>query len=72
MRPRLRLYTGDDDLSYAPTPTLTIPFGELVSIIEEAGRARRMWVRDFADDEVEVPEDLYEVLAEYHRLRPGA
>ncbi len=71
MRPRLRLFTGDDD-QLASTPTMTITFGELMSILDEANRTQRTWLRDFSDDGVQVPEDLYEVLTEYTRLRPGA
>jgi hypothetical protein len=67
----LRLFTGDDD-QLASTPTMTITFGELMSILDEANRTQRTWLRDFSDDGVQVPEDLYEVLTEYTRLRPGA
>jgi hypothetical protein len=46
--------------------------GEFYRILDEASRVRRTWLRDFEDDEVQVPEDLYEVLTAYWRLRPGA
>ncbi|WP_437205439.1 hypothetical protein [Planctomicrobium sp. SH664] len=72
MRPRLRLFNGEDDLNCVETPTMTISFGELATIIEEAGRLHRAWLRDFSHDDVQIPEDLYEVLTEYSRLRPGA
>lgn len=72
MRPRLRLFTGDDDGAIASSQTMTITFGELMSILDDASRAHRTWLRDFSDDGVQVPEDLYEVLTEYTRLRPGA
>lgn len=73
MRPRLRLYTGDDDGSLAvETPTVPMAFGEFVQIVADAGRVDRTWVSDFRNDEIRVPEDLYEVLTAYWRLRPGA
>jgi hypothetical protein len=71
MRPKLRLFTGDDSHSEVQ-PIMTITFGELMNIIDEASRTQRTWLRDFAEDGVQIPEDLYEVLTEYHRLRPGA
>lgn len=72
MRPRLRLYTGDEtDTMFAP-PTMTISFGELIDILDDACRHRRTWLRDFSQDDVQIPEDLYDVLTEYARMRPGA
>lgn len=53
-------------------PTMTITLGELIQILDDASRARCTWLRDFSDDGVQIPEDLYEVLTEYTRLRPGA
>jgi hypothetical protein len=75
MRPRLRLYTGDDDDEGSlavETPTVPMAFGEFVQIVADAGRVDRTWVRDFRNDEIRVPEDLYEVLTAYWRMRPGA
>ncbi|SFI33892.1 hypothetical protein [Planctomicrobium piriforme] len=72
MRPRLRLFTGDDRDPVLP-PTMTITFGELMSILDEASRRQRTWLKDFSEDGVQIPEDLYEVLTEYHsQVRPGA
>ncbi len=53
-------------------PTVSMKLGEFYRILDEASRVRRTWLRDFEDDEVQVPEDLYEVLTAYWRLRPGA
>ena len=70
MRPKLRLYTGEDDFE---TPSsVTISFGELRRIIEDANGSERTWLRDFSCEDVQIPEDLYDVLKEYARLRPGA
>ena len=74
MRPRLRLYTGDDDAGETAlaAPTVSISFGEFSRIIADARRFDRTFLSDFEDDTVQVPEDLYEVLTAYWRLRPGA
>jgi hypothetical protein len=73
MRTRLRLYNGDDDGAVA-THASSVPmkFSEFFQIVAEASRFQRTWLRDFAEDEVQVPEDLYEVLSAYWTLRPGA
>ncbi|HWL08642.1 MAG TPA: hypothetical protein VNQ76_09565 [Planctomicrobium sp.] len=71
MRPQLRIFTGDETEATLST-TMTITFGELMQILDEASRRHRTWLRDFSDDGVQIPEDLYEVLTEYNRMRPGA
>ena len=73
MRPRLRLFTGDDDgYTAVAAPTVSMRFGELSRIMRDAGVFERTWLSDFENDPVEVPEDLYEVLCTYWRMRPGA
>lgn len=73
MRPKLRLYTGEDDGGVAlESPTVPMTFGDFMRIVAEAGRFDRTFLSDFRDDEIQVPEDLYEVLTAYWRLRPGA
>lgn len=72
MRPTLRLYTGDNDSSSVEPPTMTISFAELMRILDDAVKSNRSWISDFSHDDVTITEDLYEVLTEYARLRPGA
>jgi hypothetical protein len=73
MRPRLRLYSGDNEGGLATqSPQVAMKFSEFFQVVAEASRFKRTWLRDFADDEVQVPEDLYEVLSAYWTLRPGA
>lgn len=73
MRARLRLFTGyDDDTDTVTEPKVTMTFGELSRILADAIRTQRGWLADFADDEVQITEDLYDVLTRYSRLRPGA
>lgn len=72
MRPRLRLYTGEDSLDRFTPPTVGIRLSELTRILSDAARWNRTWVSDFADDEVQVSNDLYEILSAYTHLRPSA
>ncbi|MEZ6068571.1 MAG: hypothetical protein R3B90_23310 [Planctomycetaceae bacterium] len=73
MRPALRLFTGElDDSIQFETPSVSMTFGELFEIVSEATRYRRSWLKDFQDDEVQLPVDLYEVLSAYWSLKPGA
>lgn len=74
MRPKLRLFTGDDqDGGVAlDSPTVPMNFGEFTRIVADAGRFDRTWLSDFSEEEIRLPEDLYQVITAYWRLRPGA
>ncbi len=70
MRPRLRLFTGEDqDSSSDVNAQVNMRFGEVTRALVEAVRWDRTWLRDFEDDEVRVSSDLYEVLSSFTRLR---
>jgi len=73
MRPRLRLFTGEEsEGSTATDAQVSVRFGEIASALTEAVRWNRTWLRDFEDDEVSVSSDLYEVICSFTRLRPSA
>jgi hypothetical protein len=73
MRPRLRLFTGEDqDDSPDVQAQVNMRFGEITRALVEAVRWDRTWLRDFEDDEVCVSSDLYEVISSFTRLRPSA
>ncbi len=72
MRPHLRLFTGDFEGSVAAEPQVSVRLGQITSILADAVLARRSWLNDFENDEVQISEDLYEVLSTYWRLRPSA
>ncbi len=73
MRPRLRIFTGDDEFSESLSERhVSMTFGEFYNVVSEACRYRSTWLRDFEQDEIQIPEDLYEVLTAYWSLRPGA
>ena len=72
MRPRLRLFTGDEEAGSYRQPTVGVRLSELTQILGEASKWNRAWVSDFSDEEVQVSSDLYEVLSTYWHLRPSA
>jgi hypothetical protein len=72
MRPRLRLFTGDGESTAIAEPQVSVRLGEITRVLADAFRSNRRWLNDFADDEVQISEDLYEVLSAYWHLRPSA
>ncbi|MGE3316775.1 MAG: hypothetical protein AB7O26_16780 [Planctomycetaceae bacterium] len=73
MRPRLRLFTGDDDCTAVAEPEqVNVRLGDITRILAEAVRRNRTWLSDFEDDEVRISTDLYEVISAYLHLRPSA
>jgi hypothetical protein len=70
MRHRLRLFTGDDVA--VAEPQVSVRLGDMTAVLADAARWNRTWLSDFADDEIQVSADLYEVLSAYLHLRPGA
>ncbi len=74
MRPRLRLFVGAEEpesLSF-PEPEVSIKLGELTKILADAIIWDRTWISDFADDDIRISSDLFEVLSSYAHLRPTA
>ena len=72
MRHRLRLFTGEDDTAQDVVENVTVKLGDISRALLDAARRNRTWISDFADDEIQVSSDLYEILSAYMRLRPGA
>ncbi|NQT17141.1 MAG: hypothetical protein HQ582_30590 [Planctomycetes bacterium] len=75
----LRIYQGPpvETSDSAPQPedvqTVTAPLGKIAPLLADAIQSQRTWVRDFEDDEITIPMDLYEVLLAYqHFRRPSA
>ena len=46
------------------------PLGEIFPLLADAVRSERTWLRDFADDEITISTDLYEVILAYSALSP--
>ena len=72
MRPRLRLFRGDDQVATLAEPSVNVRLSEITEILADASRTERAWLHDFADDEVQISSDLYEVLCSFRHLRPSA
>jgi len=74
MRPHLRLFTGSEASSTAVAgePEVTVSLGHLLRVLSHAQRGNRAWLKDFADEEVRISADLYEVIEAYWNLRPSA
>ena len=71
MRPRLRLFTGDERMDLVAPASVSLTFGELTRILDHASRSQRAWLRDFDDDEIPPREHFYDVLREYWRMLQG-
>ena len=74
MRSRLRLFVGADapELTAYQEPEVSMKLGELTRILADAIIWDRTWIADFADDDVRISADLYEVLSTYSQMRPSA
>jgi len=74
---KFRIYNGPEGESPEPqkkeTPAraanVTIPAGELVTLLREAVNENRAWLQDFQDDQITLTADLYEVLLAHRKLR---
>ena len=72
MHHRLKLFLGETPAEPAPTPGITVTLREISGILAEAVNTQKTWIQDFADDPIQIPSDLYDVLVAYRRLRKGA
>ncbi|MEN6457899.1 MAG: hypothetical protein ABFC63_03135 [Thermoguttaceae bacterium] len=75
----LRVYYGPQEetanvsVLEAQRETVTVPLMEIMPLLADAMQSQRTWLRDFADDEVTISMDLYEVILAYqHYRRPSA
>ena len=69
--PRLKLYDPENRVAEAPRMK-RVRLKQIINVLAEAGKSDRTWLSDFADDEIKISADLYEVLSLYRRLRPSA
>jgi len=76
----LRVYRGPQEettnahvASSQNQESVTVPLAEILPLLADAVNSRRTWLGDFAEDEVTISMDLYEVLLAYrHYRRPSA
>lgn len=74
MRPRLRLFIGEDGLpgTDVADAEVSIELEELTRILADAIIWDRTWLSDLADERVKVSADLYEILMAYSQMRPSS
>ena len=80
MQSRLKVYYGPSHESRVKTVTeakrnesVTVPLREILPMLADAVQSNRTWLRDFAEDDVTITSDLYEVILAYqHYRRPSA
>ena len=74
----LRIYNGPTESAAAAKSIttsatgkqcITVPLGEVLPLLADAVSSERTWLRDFADDEMTISTDLYEVLLAYQYFR---
>ena len=77
---RLRVVYGSEDTCESTSfgtatvakTTVTVPLGEVLPLLADAMQSRRTWLQDFADDELTISNDLYDVLLAYRQMRRAA
>ena len=59
---------------HLPTGTMpiTVSLSEIQEILAHAVQVQSAWLKDFAEDPITLPADLYEVLVMFRRLRQTA
>ncbi len=80
-RTHLRIYTGPAEetttINLAEAKhareTVAVPLADVLPLLADAVRSERTWLMDFANEEITISMDLYEVLLAYqHYRRPSA
>jgi len=67
----LKLYDPNNRVGEAPKMK-RVRLKQIVRVLFDAAKADRTWLSDFAEDEINISNDLYEVLTLHRRLRTGA
>ena len=76
---KLRIYDGSDLHSNTSgaaaqdaaetTESVTVTAGDVLPVLADALASGRTWLRDFENDEITIPIDLYEVILAYQHYR---
>jgi hypothetical protein len=80
MARQLRIYRGPEQpptarraaSTAAKTNTVTVNVGDVLPLLADAVASQRTWLTDFADDEITISADMYEVLLAYRYFRNPA
>lgn len=78
---KLRVYTGPEIESSSRSllqespraETVRVTLGDVLPLLADAVASDRTWLSDFADDDITITSDLFDVLQAYrHFRRPSA
>jgi hypothetical protein len=72
MRNRLRIFPADESAQNHAPATITLKLGEILEPLAEAYNSQRAFIEDFAQDEIQIPADLYEALMASITVRKSA
>ena len=75
-QPQLRVFVGPEEagVETAESPAqVRVALSDILPALLDAARSNRGWVADFADEEVAISQDLYDVVMAYQYFcRPSA
>lgn len=72
MRNRLRIFPADESVQNQAPTTVTVKLGEILEPLAESYHSQRTFIEDFAQDEIQIPSDLYEALMASITVRKSA
>jgi len=72
MHHRLKMFLGETSAEPQAATGITVTLGEISGNLAKAVNSRHTWLQDFAEDPIQIPHDLYDVLVAYRRLRKSA
>lgn len=79
MARQLRIYRGPAEnsaqklaASTVDQNTVTVSVADVLPLLADAVASQRTWLTDFADDDITISADLYEVLLAYQYFRNPA
>ena len=72
MRSRLGIVADNIAKTAPKTQTVSMRLGDLLRSLADAFYTNRTFLTDFADDEVQLPADLLEVLTAYEQIKRAA
>ncbi len=70
MRARLKLFVGDDKQQQGESTSsdAAMPLENFARVIADAVTWERTWLQDFAEEQVIVSQDLYEIIRMYDEV----
>jgi hypothetical protein len=70
--PQLRLHSGDHtEAAYSlscQAESVSVSIADIVPLLLDAALTNRVWLEDFADETLNISQDLYEVLLAYRHV----